>query len=187
MLQGEMASLEAIHAISPEFVRRPLSTSEYALKADTHFLLCKFREMRGDMPDPHEFARRLAKLHLNSESPNGKFGFPVITYAGNLPQNVEWEDSWQAFFSRSLRHALDLEVSAKGRSERLDPLIPLLFEKIVPRLLGPLESDGRCVKPSLVHGDLWYANSGIDECTGEPLVFDPCCFYAHNECECNFI
>lgn len=39
------------------------------------------------------------------------------------------------------------------------------------------------MKPSLVHGDLWFANSGIDVGTDEPLVFDSCSFYAHNECK----
>ena len=39
------------------------------------------------------------------------------------------------------------------------------------------------MKPSLIHGDLWYANSGIDIETGKPLIFDACSFYAHNEYE----
>jgi protein-ribulosamine 3-kinase len=61
--------------------------------------------------------------------------------------------------------------------------IPILFDKVIPRLLRPLESEGRSVKPSLVHGDFWYGNSGIDVDADEPLIFDACCFYAHNECK----
>lgn len=61
--------------------------------------------------------------------------------------------------------------------------MPVLFDKVIPRLLRPLESSGRSVKPSLVHGDLWYANSGIDTETGKLLIFDACSFYAHNEYE----
>jgi len=64
-----------------------------------------------------------------------------------------------------------------------DVLIPTLFDKVIPRLLRPFESEGRSVKPSLVYGDLWYANSGIDVATNESLIFDACCFYAHNEYE----
>jgi protein-ribulosamine 3-kinase len=37
--------------------------------------------------------------------------------------------------------------------------------------------------PLFVHGDLWYANSGIDVDIDESLIFDECCFYAHNECK----
>ncbi|KIY01778.1 uncharacterized protein Z520_01916 [Fonsecaea multimorphosa CBS 102226] len=65
----------------------------------------------------------------------------------------------------------------------LDTLTPTLIEKAIPRLLRPPESEDRSVKPSLVHGDLWYANSGVDADTGYPLVFDACCFYGHNEYE----
>lgn len=84
-----------------------------------------------------------------------------------------------------MRQALDLEIERKGPSEELDVLSQALFGKVIPRLLRPLESEGRTVKPSLVHGDLWYANSGNDVDTGQPLVFDACCFYAHNECASN--
>jgi protein-ribulosamine 3-kinase len=79
--------------------------------------------------------------------------------------------------------ALKLELDAKGPDPEFDMLVPALFDKVIPRLLRPLESEGRSVKPSLVHGDLWFANSGIDVDTGESLIFDACCFYAHTECE----
>ncbi|OGM41991.1 hypothetical protein ABOM_009497 [Aspergillus bombycis] len=139
--------------------------------------------MTHEMPDPHKFAARLAAVHQNSTSPTGKFGFHTTTYSGNLPQINEWEDSWEVFFTKNMKMALDLEIKAKGPDPELDHLIPILFDKVIPRLLRPLESDGRSVKPSLVHGDLWYGNSGIDVPTGESLVFDACSFYAHNEYE----
>jgi len=58
----------------------------------------------------------------------------------------------------------------------------MLFDKVIPRLLRPLETNGRTVKPCLVHGDLWYGNAGVNAGTNASLVFDACCFYAHNEC-----
>jgi protein-ribulosamine 3-kinase len=85
--------------------------------------------------------------------------------------------------ARSLRCALDLETIARGQDPEIDQLIPGLFGRVVPRLLRPLESDGRKVKPSLVHEDLWYANAGVEAGTDRALVFDACCFYAHNECK----
>jgi len=125
----------------------------------------------------------LARLHQQSQSPNGKYGFHVTTYAGNLPQEVGWESSWETFFAKSLWHALELEIKAKGPDRELDALLPVLFERVIPRLLRPLETNGRSIKPSLVHGDLWYGNSGRDSNTGSSIIFDACCFYAHNECE----
>jgi len=139
--------------------------------------------MIDEMPDPHKFTARLAALHQNSKSPNGKFGFHISTYSGNLPQMNEWEESWETYFTKNMRLALKLELEAKGPDPELDVLVPILFDKVIPRLLRPLESEGRSVKPSLVHGDLWYANSGIDVDSGESLIFDACCFYAHNEYE----
>ncbi|KLU90347.1 hypothetical protein MAPG_09310 [Magnaporthiopsis poae ATCC 64411] len=181
MVSGEFESMTAVYRVVPEFVPKPLVWSTYGAVPDAHFFLCEFRDMLDDMPDPHKFGSLLAKLHRDSTSPTGKFGFHATTYAGNLPQFVGWEDSWEVFFTKSMRHALDLEIERRGTTEELESLSKVLFDKVIPRLLRPLESDGRSVKPSLVHGDLWYANAGIDKESGQSLVFDACCFYAHNE------
>ncbi|KAK7214911.1 hypothetical protein V2G26_002914 [Clonostachys chloroleuca] len=183
MTRGEFHSMSAMHDVLSEFVPRPIACGTYRTIPETHFFLCEFREMTDDMPDPHKFAALLSTLHQKSVSPTGKFGFHITTYAGNLPQFVAWEDSWEVFFAKTMRQALDLEIERKGPSEELDVLSRALFEKVIPRLLRPLESDGRVVKPSLVHGDLWYANAGIDVDNDQPLVFDACCFFAHNEYE----
>lgn len=187
ILTGEFESMNAIHDVVPEFVPRPIAQGTYKTDPDTHFLLLEFRDMTDKMPDPHKFAALLASLHHKSVSPTGNFGFHVTTYSGNLPQFVGWEDSWEIFFTKSMRKTLDLEVERKGHDEELDIISEALFERVIPRLLRPLESEGRSVKPSLVHGDLWYANSGIDVNTDQPLVFDACCFYAHNECKPRFV
>jgi len=183
MVHGEFESMRAIHSVLPEFVPRPVAWSSFDAIQDTHFFLFAFRDMTNEMPDPYTFASLLSALHQKSISPTGKFGFHTTTYAGQLPQHVEWDASWETFFAKSMRKVLDLENERKGPSEELDLLSRDLFDKVIPRLLRPLESDGRSVKPSLVHGDLWYANSGIDVSNGQTLVFDACCFFAHNECE----
>ncbi|KAH8801514.1 Fructosamine kinase-domain-containing protein [Xylogone sp. PMI_703] len=183
MAKGEFESMRAIYEVTPHFVPKPIAWGSYGAKPKTYFFLCEFRDMAIEMPDPKEFTLRLSELHKNSKSPNGKFGFHIPTYSGNLPQMTEWEDSWQIFFEKSLRFALHQELEANGLDPEFDILVPIIFSKVIPKLLGPLESDGRRVKPSLVHGDLWYGNSGVDVTTGYPLIFDACCFYAHNEYE----
>jgi fructosamine-3-kinase len=185
MVKAEFQSMEAIHRVVPEFAPKPLASGTFRDTPGTHFFLCEFRDMADDMPDPAKFVSLLSQLHQKSVSPTGKFGFHTTTYAGNLPQYVGWEDSWEAFFAKSMRHALDLEIATRGSTEELERLSRVLFDRVIPRLLRPLESDGRSVKPSLVHGDLWYANAGIDVETGQSIVFDACCFYAHNECKCS--
>ncbi|KAJ2994687.1 hypothetical protein NUW58_g1484 [Xylaria curta] len=182
MTRSEFQSMSSIHEVLPDFAPKPIAHGTYETIPDTHFFLCEFREMSETMPDPHKFCARLAALHQNSKSPEGKFGYHTTTYSGNLPQMTEWETSWEVFFTKNLKLALDLELAAKGPDPEFDVLLPVLFDTVIPRLLRPLESEGRSVKPCLVHGDLWYANSGIDDNTGKSLVFDACCFYAHNEC-----
>lgn len=59
----------------------------------------------------------------------------------------------------------------------------IMLEKVVPRLLRPLEEDGRTVVPRLCHGDLWDGNVSVDVNTGRPIIFDAIPLYAHNECE----
>ncbi|KAI0967339.1 Fructosamine kinase-domain-containing protein [Xylaria arbuscula] len=183
MTRSEFESMSSIYKLQPDFAPKPIAHGTYETIPDTHFFLCEFREMTETMPDTHKFCSRLAALHQSSKSPNGKFGYHITTYSGNLPQMTEWESSWQTFFTQSLRQAIDLELAARGPDPEFDELLPILFDTVILRLLGPLESEGRSVKPCLVHGDLWYANSAIDESTGESLIFDACCFYAHNEYE----
>jgi protein-ribulosamine 3-kinase len=185
MVHGEFESMTAIRKISPTFAPEPIAWGSFQNVPDAHFFLCEYRDMSDEMPDPQKFAAQLAHLRQDSHSPDGKFGFHVTTYSGNLPQLNDPEASWETYFAKSIQWALDLELAAKGPDPEFDSLIPTLFDKVIPRLLRPLESDGRTVKPSLVHGDLWYANSGIDVDTDTSLLFDACCFYAHNECESN--
>ncbi|RMJ29027.1 Fructosamine kinase [Aspergillus sp. HF37] len=183
MFHGEFESMKTIYNCVSHFAPKPIAWGTYQTMPNTHFFLCEYREMLDDLPEPHKFARSLADLHQSSKSPTGKFGFHITTYSGNLSQMTEWEDSWEVFFTKNLRLALEHEIKAKGHDPEFDVLVPAIFDKVIPRLLRPLESDGRSVKPCLVHGDLWYANSGIDVDTNDPLVFDACCFYAHNEYE----
>ncbi len=107
----------------------------------------------------------------------------MTTCSGNLPQINEWEERWETYFTKSMRLVLKLELDVKGPDPDFDVLVQVLFDKVIPCLIRPLESGGRSTKPSLVHEDLSFANSGTDADTGKSLVFDACCFYAQNECK----
>ncbi len=146
--------------------------------------MCKFYHFTEGVPEPISFTERLAALHSSSASLDGQFGFHCVTYNGDLPQYTTWSNSWEDFFSKALRHIFQIRESRAGPSEELNALLPDLFEKVVPRLLRPLESHGRKIQPSLVHGDLWYGNASIvDENTEEGIIYDPASFWAHNECK----
>ena len=76
---------------------------------------------------------------------------------------------------------LDLERNVQGPSEEFEQLTAQLFDKVIPRLLRPM-TVLNSIKPVLIHGDLWYGNCCTDNATGQPIVFDACVFWAHNEC-----
>lgn len=178
---GEFESTSAIYAVVPEFTNNPIAWGTFKEVPDTFFYLCVFRTFSEDLPEPSEFCASLAQLHLSSASPNEKFGFHVVTYNGDLPQENGYVDTWEACFTNGLKHMININLIRAGDSE-LQELESAMCEKVIPRILRPLEINGRSVKPSLVHGDLWCGNTAMDMDIDKPVIFDPCCFYAHNEC-----
>ena len=79
---------------------------------------------------------------------------------------------------------INMSIERGGPWPGLEGLDTAMIDKVIPRLLRPMETGGRSIKPSLVHGDLWCGNVAVDSATGRPLIYDPASFYAHNECMC---
>jgi protein-ribulosamine 3-kinase len=117
--------------------------------------------------------------------PNGKFGFHITTSHTTLPQvtNLWEESSWSALYQKQLAHMIKLDEEKYGIWLEFQHICRLTVEKVIPRLLEPLQSDGRSIKPCLVHGDLWDENTATNTDTGESFIFDAGSFYAHNEYE----
>ena len=92
----------------------------------------------------------------------------------------QWDDSWAALFSRHLKHFMNLARPVL-QWPAFDIVCDLTLEKVVPRLLLPLQENGRVLKPSLIHGDCHDYNTAMDPGTGTAFVFDACSFYGHNE------
>jgi hypothetical protein len=78
---------------------------------------------------------------------------------------------------------LKLDIEINGPWSELEEAAAKVIQHVVPRLLNALEADGRTIKPSLIHGDLWEGNIGTDFTTGDLYIFDCCSYYAHNEME----
>ncbi|KAF2652417.1 hypothetical protein K491DRAFT_706427 [Lophiostoma macrostomum CBS 122681] len=185
MIEGEFASLKAIHTVSPEFVPEPYAWGRCNQDLpETYFLLTEFREVGEQPPDPIKLTAGLADLHKRSVSPTGKFGFHKQTCHAYLPQMTNlWEESWSVLYQKQLAHLVKLhdERHADDALSEFQHVCRLTIEKVIPRLLEPLQSEGRSIKPCLVHGDLWDENTATDAETGEPFIFDAGSFYAHNE------
>ena len=183
-LHGEFLAMSELHKTLPELTPKPQAWGKLDLKSPpTYFFLCDFVDISDRLPDPILLGVRISELHKKSTSPNGKFGFHVPTYDGRLPQTVDWDSSWPAFFSKLLAGIARLDVDTNGEWEELATVLERTLSHVVPRLLGALESDGRVLKPCLIHGDLWEGNIGTEYETGNLYIFDSCAYYAHNEME----
>ena len=132
--------------------------------------------------DSVSLASSLANLHKQSQSPCGKFGFHIRTWHGAIDQAVDsYDESWAVIFARHLRHIMDTVEPKMSCFPGFKILCDLIMSVIVPRLLQPLQENGRYLKPSLVHGDCWDGNTALDFPDGRARIFDVCSFYAHNE------
>ena len=153
-------------------------------ESQVYFYLSDFHEMDlAAAPDPATFTAQIAELHQNGTSTNGMFGFAVPTVIGVLEHTVTWEKSWAKSFTHQLKDVLKYDDDTNGSWPELAAASEQLINVVIPRLLGALQSDGREIKPALIHGSLWEQNIGIDMETGDTIVFDPGSTYAHNEME----
>ncbi|KAK3305582.1 Fructosamine kinase-domain-containing protein [Chaetomium strumarium] len=183
MMFGEYESLKAIRAVSPAIVPEPYAWGKYD-GSGTYFLVAEYREVGEQPPNPIRFTKRLAEMHKKSLSPTGKFRFHVTTCHAKLPQITDcWEDSWAVLYRKQLAHMINLDEQKHSEWPEFKIACQLVLDKVIPRLLEPLQSDGRSITPYLVHGDLWDENTATDMATGEPFTFDAGSFYGHNEYE----
>ena len=158
-MHGEFETMNALYQNEPNFAPEPIVWNNYKSEPHTWFFLCSFHNFGSAMVDSELFTTKLAALHKSSISPNGKFGFHVHTSVAD----EEWSDSWEECFVKMVTRLLGKELKQWGPDEELATLSSHLLEILIPRLLRPLTADGRMVRPCLVHGDLWYGNTGTDQ------------------------
>ncbi|MCJ1334455.1 hypothetical protein MMC10_011166, partial [Thelotrema lepadinum] len=182
MVYGEYESMKSIYEVVPSFAPRPIACGS-CQDPEWHFILFTFYELDKEKPAVSRFTFTVGELHNLSRgrSPEGKFGFHVVTYNGTLPQDNTWTDTWEEFYVRGMQRMLALEKERRGPSEDLKHLSEPFLSKVIPRLLRPMETQGRRVEPVLIHGDLWIGNVSTQRQNQEPLMFDASAFWGHNE------
>ena len=104
-MEGEFETAKAIYQAQPSFSPRPITWGNWKSDPQTWFFLCTFHDFYDGMVDPIRFTWRLADLHRNTISPNGKFGFHVQTSRAA----EEWSDTWEECFTKLIRNVLKLE------------------------------------------------------------------------------
>lgn len=185
MSEGQFEADKAIYDISPHFALKPICWGKYLSPGPDHyFLLAEFREIGQQPPEPKKLTARLAEFHKNSVSPTGKFGFHTTTCHGKTPQLTNiWKESWEELYHDQLKLMMELDIKKHGHLAEFEFLSKLVLDICIPKLLRPLQSEGRSIKPCLVHLNIWDQNTATDIETGEPFIFDGSAFYAHNEYE----
>lgn len=178
---AEYEGQKAISAIIPENAIEPIAWGYFQNDKTKAWFLTPFRKLQECPPSLPTLLPIIKKLHLESQSPTGKFGFDVTPFYGPPPMIVDWTDNWEEFWTREFRSGLEYAQRMRGENPELVGIANEFIAKVVPRLLRPLQTGGRSIKPSLCHGDLWDDNIQIDVDTEQPVLFDPCAFYGHNE------
>lgn len=181
-MEGEFHAMSELYRWAPDLVPKPHSWGTYAHEErEVGFFLSQYIDMNATMPDPEMLCTKLARLHRQSQSPTGKFGFDYTTSQGRVPQYVAWESNWTVFFTRLLEHVINLDFEENEYWEELHQVEKQLIEHVIPRLLDALVKDGRTIKPCLIHADLWEGNSGTSPVDDSIHIFDAASFYAHHE------
>ncbi|VUC25120.1 unnamed protein product [Clonostachys rosea] len=178
--EGEFESMALMHEVIPEAISPPIAWGMFETDASKSFYLTYFRYLDAEHPPNDDLIRLLSKIH-QKESPTGKFGFHVPTFYGCREVNNTWCETWEEFFSRELRSSINFAQAVLQHDEELEKLANTFCASVVPRLLRPLETGGRSIKPQLVFGNLWDANVEVNHHTRAAALFDPCCFYGHFE------
>lgn len=182
-MEGTFESEKAFYSFAPQNVPKPAGWGTYKSDPNMHFYICDFHDMIEDLPDVRKFPTLMARIHLDSmgKSPAGKFGFHVTTHLANIPNDNSWRDTWEEWYSAAMRRMLELEGKSRGPDPELTEISKGLLEKVIPRLLRPLQTGGREIKPCLIHSDLQPGNVMPDAETEETIIFDSCAFWGHNE------
>jgi protein-ribulosamine 3-kinase len=173
-LLGSFEPEKLFHEYDPEHVPKPIAFGNYKENPETWFFLADFHDMVEEQPDIKTFVSIVANWHKKSmgKSPNGKWGFHVETGLPFVQHDNPYQDTWETLFTQMMRQMIIEEDVIHGQNDDLDELKKHLFEKVIPRLLRPLETGGRSITPCLIHTDLWSGNMNPDVDTDKLMVYD---------------
>ncbi|KAI0529809.1 Fructosamine kinase-domain-containing protein [Xylaria digitata] len=162
---GEYNCMSELYHTVPSILLMPYSAGK-CLDNKGYYFLSEFVPIVHRAPNAVQLGEQIAKLHRDSHSPTGKFGFATTPYDGKLPLMVDWDSSWVSFYCKLLYGVYPLDSKFNGKWRELDEAMVITLDQVIPRLLGPLKEGGRTIKPCLIHGDLWEDNIGTDSRTG---------------------
>jgi len=171
MLEAERHGLLELQSAGAVRVPMPLAAGAFEGGA---FLALEWIDLGATSgPAEERLGEQLAALHRHRAD---RFGLERDNTLGSSPQPNAWCADWVAFWrERRLGFQLDLAAAAghgsrlQERGRRLMDCLDVFFATYRPG-------------PSLLHGDLWGGNRGIDA-AGRPVIYDPAVYYGDREAD----
>ena len=169
-LKFEEYCLRKIYPNTNENYLRVPKVITYLDVEDVELLIMEWIDFQNN--DQIMLGKGLAEMHLKSHESNPKkFGFPIEGYIGFTNQKRGWSTSWIDCF-------IDLRINPQLSILQKNFLNSKSKQKIIEKIKSVLRKH----KPlnSLIHGDLWSGNAGVDQ-NGKGVLFDPASWWA--DCE----
>lgn len=168
MFAAEAEGLRALRTANAVRVPAPICTGG----GQAAFLVLEYIDFGSEQPASQEqLGRGLAALHRCTQPQHGWHRHNTI---GTTPQDNTPNGDWVSFWrERRLLPQLRL-AAANGHAKTLMPRA----ERLLARLADFF--GGYRPEPSLLHGDLWSGNYGVDR-AGAPVIFDPAVYYGDRE------
>lgn len=170
MFEAEAAGLRELAQTHVIRVPQPVC---WGTAADHAYLVMEYIELAGNNSAQNQvrLGHQLAQLH-HITAP--RYGWRINNTLGTTPQINTGHDHWPHFW-REQRLGFQLSLAAhhgytgalQRKGEQLLADIPVFFTNYRPT-------------PSLLHGDLWSGNYGIDA-QDNPVIFDPALYYGDRE------
>jgi len=171
MFIAEAEGLKALAEVGELKVPRVVCNGNDGSRA---FLVLEMLSLKSlDATAQELLGKQLARLHRHESD---RFGWHRDNTIGSTPQINTYSDEWPQFYAE---HRLGFQLDLAGQKGlRLDggkelcDSIGVYFENYQP-------------VPSLLHGDLWGGNAAMDN-AGNPVLFDPACYYGDRETDIAF-
>ena len=171
MFETEFLGLQALANTKTLRVPQPIVFG--STDTEAYLLLEYIAWGRASRASERLLGQQLAQLHLK---PQAYFGWMRDNTIGSTVQINQPNTDWQRFW-REQRLGVQLRLAAeKGYTGRLQSLGEQLIEAVHCFFSAYQPA------PSLLHGDLWGGNVGVDK-QGVPVIFDPACYYGDREAD----
>ena len=169
VLESEFRSLQLVNKLYFGVYPKPL----FFEKIDRlGVLIMEFYEIAAlDNINSRAAGNILAQQHKVTRE---QFGWEDDNFIGLTEQKNQWNDSWVDFFREQRLITMLALATEKGLNYASEQKVKLVIDRLDDLL-------DHHVVPSLVHGDLWSGNLGMDRQVNRPILFDPAPYFGDRE------